>query len=80
MAWKLYLTLFLIIGFAAGEIKNKGWWKNIVFYQIYPRSFMDSNNDGIGDLKGGFRDIHLFQLYLIIIYPIIIFINILQFL
>lgn len=34
------------------EIKNKGWWKNTVFYQIYPWSFMDSNNDGIGDLKG----------------------------
>ena len=28
------------------------WWKEAVFYQIYPRSFMDSNNDGIGDLKG----------------------------
>lgn len=28
------------------------WWKSAVFYQIYPRSFYDSNNDGIGDLKG----------------------------
>ncbi|KAI8125284.1 Maltase 2 [Lucilia cuprina] len=28
------------------------WWKHAVFYQIYPRSFMDSNNDGIGDLQG----------------------------
>ena len=28
------------------------WWKQAVFYQIYPRSFYDSNNDGIGDLNG----------------------------
>ncbi|NLG04285.1 MAG: alpha-glucosidase, partial [Clostridia bacterium] len=28
------------------------WWKEAVFYQIYPRSFMDSNADGIGDLNG----------------------------
>jgi alpha-glucosidase len=31
---------------------NKVWWKELVAYQIYPRSFMDSNGDGIGDLKG----------------------------
>ncbi|MDA1675030.1 glycoside hydrolase family 13 protein [Bacillus cereus group sp. TH152-1LC] len=31
---------------------NKKWWKESVVYQIYPRSFMDSNADGIGDLKG----------------------------
>lgn len=32
--------------------KDSKWWKNAVVYQIYPRSFCDSNGDGIGDLKG----------------------------
>ena len=33
------------------ELQRK-WWKEEVIYQIYPRSFMDSNGDGIGDLRG----------------------------
>ncbi len=47
--------------FAAGQvasaqsqpkISERDWWKNAVIYEIYPRSFQDSNGDGIGDLNG----------------------------
>ena len=36
---------------AAGE-KTPSWWRRAVFYEIYPRSFQDSNGDGVGDLNG----------------------------
>ncbi|KAK2587024.1 hypothetical protein KPH14_010985 [Odynerus spinipes] len=56
MSARQYITVFLFLAtalHASAEIKNQGWWKNSVFYQIYPRSFMDGDkDDGIGDLKG----------------------------
>lgn len=33
-------------------MQNSRWWEDAIIYQIYPRSFKDSDNDGIGDLKG----------------------------
>ncbi|WP_147821470.1 alpha-amylase family glycosyl hydrolase [Salidesulfovibrio onnuriiensis] len=33
-------------------MSDASWWKQAVFYQIYPRSFYDADNDGVGDLRG----------------------------
>src|SRR5271165_6690032 len=39
---------------ASNSVDKEGheWWQHAVFYEIYPRSFADSDNNGIGDLKG----------------------------
>ena len=34
------------------NLANPDWWRGAVIYQIYPRSFQDSNGDGVGDLAG----------------------------
>ena len=56
---RLLITLSLVAPFASAQSKNAPvdaeghqWWQHAVFQEIYPRSYMDSNNDGIGDLNG----------------------------
>jgi alpha-glucosidase len=44
--------LAVTAGAAAQTAPNSVWWKHAMIYEIYPRSFQDSNGDGIGDLNG----------------------------
>lgn len=37
---------------AATVAQRSDWWRDAVIYQVYPRSFADSNGDGMGDLEG----------------------------
>ncbi len=54
------LTLLLVVIFAIGPLSHAQavdaqghpWWKHAVFYELYPRSFADSDNSGTGDLAG----------------------------
>lgn len=56
----LLVTLFLVLVSCSKKSQNnvqtnqpsKNWWKEAVVYQIYPRSFKDTDGDGVGDLKG----------------------------
>ena len=53
----LLLSSFVVLPFVSAQSKpvdaeGHQWWQHAVFQEIYPRSYMDSNNDGIGDLNG----------------------------
>ena len=48
----LFVTKSAITQNKAIDAEGHAWWQHAVFYEIYPRSFADGNNDGIGDLKG----------------------------
>ena len=58
---QIFTFFFLCANFAAAPLRGQktapdaeghAWYQHAVFYEIYPRSFADSNNDGIGDLNG----------------------------
>ncbi|MGH9655663.1 MAG: glucohydrolase, partial [Bryobacteraceae bacterium] len=38
--------------FAQAARNDNNWWRHAVIYEVYPRSFADSNGDGIGELRG----------------------------
>ena len=60
---RLFKSFLLIAVFAASaslsrvqaqaaSSKADPWWKHAVIYELYPRSFQDTNGDGVGDLNG----------------------------
>jgi len=48
----LLISLASLTAQAQTDAERPQWWQHAVFYELYPRSFADSNNDGVGDLKG----------------------------
>lgn len=55
LSWLIILVELISVSFGAifpVTKQNDEWWSNKIIYQVYLQSFKDSNNDGIGDLKG----------------------------
>uniref|UniRef100_A0A336LS66 CSON015493 protein n=1 Tax=Culicoides sonorensis TaxID=179676 RepID=A0A336LS66_CULSO len=48
----LFFTISLILIFTIGGNQALEWWENANYYQIYPKSYADADNDGTGDLQG----------------------------
>lgn len=60
MKCSLYIFALIFCGIKCIEA-DQNWWKHAVFYQVYPRSFKDSDGDGIGDIKGIISKVNHFK-------------------